>query len=166
MDQRHTYIENLQKTFSEYLKNKKLRNTAERDAIFTTVCKTKDPFTLDFIWQKLDSENFRVSRASVYNTIELLLDSKIVVRHQFTSALVQYELKCLTENHNHLICTQCGTVRKVKDEKLSSYFTDYKISKFASEYFSLYIYGLCSKCKYRIMREEVKKKKETNKLKV
>ena len=159
MDQRHTYIENLQKTFSEYLKNKKLRNTAERDAIFSMVCNTKEPFTLELIWLKLESDNFHVSRASVYNTIELLLNSKIVVRHQFTSSIVQYELKCLAENHNHVICTLCGTVRKVKDEKLSSYFSDYKIPKFTSEYYTLYIYGICSKCKYRIMREEIKKNK-------
>lgn len=159
MDATSVNADTLQKSFSDYLKNNKLRNTAERDAIFTMVCQTKDPFTLEMIWQQLEDINFHVSRASVYNTIELLLDAKIVVRHQFTSSIVQYELKYIAEQHNHLICTYCGTVRKMKNEKLNGLFTDYKIPKFTSEYYALYFYGICSKCKYRMAQETTRKTK-------
>lgn len=159
MDSTSISADTLLKSFSDYLKNNKLRNTAERDAIFTTVCLTKDPFTLEMIWQQLENTNFHVSRATVYNTIELLLDAKIVVRHQFTSSIVQYELKYIAEQHNHLICTYCGTVRKIKDEKLNNFFADYKTSKFTPEYYSLYFYGICSKCKYRIAQETAKTNK-------
>lgn len=165
MDSTSISADTLQKSFSDYLKNNKLRNTAERDAIFTMVCQTKDPFTLEMIWQQLENINFHVSRASVYNTIELLLDAKIVVRHQFTSSIVQYELKYIAEQHNHLICTYCGTVRKIKNEKLNYFFADYKIPKFTQEYYSLYFYGICSKCKYRITQKTAKTNRVTkNKL--
>ncbi|MDR2914931.1 MAG: transcriptional repressor [Tannerella sp.] len=159
MDSTYNNADTLQKSFSDYLKNKKLRNTAERDAIFTTVCQTKDPFTLEMIWQQLENTNFHVSRASVYNTMELLLDANIVVRHQFTSAIVQYELKYIAEQHNHVICTHCGTVRKIKIDKVNVLFTDYKIPKFTPEYYSLYFYGICSKCKFRKAQEKVQTKK-------
>ena len=160
-DSTHISNDTLQKSFSDYLKNKKLRNTAERDAIFSIVCQTKDPFTLEMIGQQLESINFRVSRASVYNTVELLLDAKIVVRHQFTTSNVQYELKHIAEQYSHVICTYCGTVRKIKKDKMNSVCADYKIPKFTMEYYSLFFYGICSKCKYHIAQETIKTSKKT-----
>ncbi|MDR1381888.1 MAG: transcriptional repressor [Tannerella sp.] len=139
----------IMKLFSEYLKNKKLRHTAERDAIFERVCRTKSLFTLDTIWKQLENDNFHVSRASIYNTIELLLDAKIVVRHQFTATNVQYELKCVAEQHHHVVCTSCGDISEIKNGKINRFFSNYKISRFTSEYYTLYFYGICSKCKYK-----------------
>ncbi|MDR0743632.1 MAG: transcriptional repressor [Tannerella sp.] len=144
----------LQKTFSEYLRSRKLRHTAERDAIFTKICRTKNLFTPDIIWKQLEDDNFHVSRASIYNTIELLLDAKIVVRHQFTSTIIQYGLKCIAEHHHYTICTSCGTVGIIKNDKIKHYFSGHKIAKFTSEYYTLYFYGTCSKCKYKQMRNE------------
>ena len=162
MDSSSNSANMLQKSFSDYLKNKKLRNTAERDAIFSIVCQTKDLFTLEMIGQQLES-NFRVSRASIYNTMELLLGAKIVVRHQFSNTNVQYELKHIADQYNHVICTYCGSVRKIKNDKMNSFFTDYKIPKFTTEYFSLFFYGICSKCKYRIAQEAIKDNRKTKK---
>lgn len=160
MNATYSQSEVLEKTFSDYLKDKRLRHTAERDAIFAAVCQTKDSFTPEMIRQQLEGQNFLVSRASVYNTIELLLDAKIVVRHQFTSTIVQYELKCLAEHHSHLICTYCDTVSKIKNDKFSRFFAGYKTPKFTTEYYSLYVYGICSKCKFRIARETAKTNKK------
>ncbi|MDR2147975.1 MAG: transcriptional repressor [Tannerella sp.] len=157
------YSEKLQKTFSEYLKNKNLRHTVERDAIFNKVCSTIEPFTMDMIWQQLENENFHVSRSSIYNTIELLIDSKIVVRHSFSYTNVLYELKYISDEHHHIVCTTCGVVKSVRIGKLSNILTGFKIPKFTPEYYALNIYGLCSKCKYRQIREEVKKRKQNDK---
>ena len=146
--------------FSNYLKNNNLRNTAERDAIFSAVCQTKDPFTLDMIWQQLEDSRFHVSRASIYNTMELLLAATIVVRHQFAGVMVQYELKHIADQYNYTICKHCGTIRKIKNDKMKKLFTDYKIPKFTLEHYSLQFYGICSKCKFRIAQKE----KQGNKL--
>jgi len=151
-----TDTDDLKKTFSDYLKSKNLRQTAEREAIFNVVYQTKGPFTPDAVQQQLEDAHFHVSRASVYNTIELLIDAQIVVRHQFLNSLVQYELKCLADNFSHIICTRCNRVQKVKPEKLQKYFSDYKTPKFTIERYSIMFYGICSKCKYRLQREEIK----------
>lgn len=148
--------------FSEYLKNKRLRHTAERDAIFEKICRTKGLFTLDTIGKQLEFDNFRVSRASIYNTIELLLDAKIVVRHQFTATNVQYELKCTAEDRHYTVCTSCGVIGEIKNEKISHHFSRYKIPKFTPEYYTLYFYGICSKCKYKRIKE-MKQQKTTDK---
>ena len=156
MDSTANQGDTLQVLFFNYLKNKNLRNTAERTAIFASVSQTRDPFTLDSIRQQLDDVNFHVSRASIYNTIELLLDANIVIRHQFTNSVVQYELKYIAEQHNYVICTQCGTISKIKNEKLKKLFASYKIPKFTLDHYSLQFYGICSKCKFRLAQQEKK----------
>ena len=142
--------------FSNYLKSKNLRQTTERTAIFNKICNTKDFFSPDTIYQQLEDENFHVSKASIYNTTDLLLDAKIVVRHQFTSSIIHYELKCIAEQYHYIICTTCGKVIRIKNERLNNSIMNYKTPKFTSEYYTLYIYGICSKCKYKIMREEAR----------
>jgi Fur family ferric uptake transcriptional regulator len=158
MDRPDGTIEKLHSMFSEYLKNNKLRNTAERNAIFSKICSMENLFTLDIIWQQLEDENFHVSRASVYNTMELLLNAKIVVRHQFAYTQVFYELKHLSDNHHYTVCLDCGTVQRYENKKLNDILLEYKIKKFTTEHYSLYFYGMCSKCKYKKIREEIKKK--------
>jgi Fur family ferric uptake transcriptional regulator len=164
MDSTSNHAEKMQILFSNYLKNKKLKNTAERTAICSTVCRINKPFSLDMIRQQLEDINFRVSRASIYNTMELLLDANIVVRHQFNGTTVQYELKHSDEQNIHAICTHCGTVRKVKNEKLDNQFTDFKIPKFSLEHYALQFYGTCSKCKFRLQKETKINKKLKNKV--
>ncbi|MDR0698382.1 MAG: transcriptional repressor [Tannerella sp.] len=151
----HNIEDIIAKLFSEYLKNRKLRHTAERDAIFARICQTKYLFTLDMIWRQLEDDNFHVSRASIYNTIELLLDAKIVVRHQFTSTITQYELKHIAEQHHYSICTSCGAICEIQNEKINNHFSTYKIPRFTAEYYALYFYGICSKCKYKQMRQKI-----------
>ncbi|MDR2473956.1 MAG: transcriptional repressor [Tannerella sp.] len=150
----NTEPETIEEAFSEYLKSKNLRHTIERDAIFGKIYNTDEPFTPEMLRQKLEDENFRVSKASIYNTIELLLDAKIIVRHQFTNSLVQYELKHLSEGYAYLICTHCDRVRKIREEKINNFLDKLKISKFTSEYYSLYFYGICSRCKYMPSRNK------------
>ena len=154
MDPISNQADTLQVLFSDYLKNKKLRNTAERNAIFTAVCNAKDPFTPEMIRQQLEDSNFLVSSASVYNTMELLLDANIVVPLQFAGAIVHYELKYIAEQYNYAICTHCNAVHKVKSDKLKKLFKDYKIPKFSLEHYSLQFYGICSKCKFRLSQKE------------
>jgi len=162
MDSSSNFDDALQSLFSDYLKNKGLRNTTERNAIFTAVCQTKDPFTLEMIWKHLEDSNFHVSRASVYNTMELLLGANIVVRLQFAGAMLKYELKHIAEQHHYIICTRCNTVRKIKNDKLKRLFSDYKIPKFTMEHYSLQFYGICSKCKFRLAQEEKQTKNQNS----
>jgi Fur family ferric uptake transcriptional regulator len=164
MNQTNETVEKLHDTFAEYLKNHKLRNTTERNAIFSKICNMKHLFTLDTIGQQLEEENFHVSRASVYNTMELLLDAKIVIRHQFAYTQVFYELKRLSDDHHYVVCKNCGNVQRIKNEKLNNTLLGCKIPKFTIEYYSLYFYGLCSKCKYKMVREEIKKREKDRNL--
>lgn len=90
----------------------------------------------------------------LFITRSRLVDSGLIVRHQLTAQAVQYELRMLAETHLHLICMKCGAIRELKDATLKKDVGALKISRFTPEYHALYIYGLCSKCKYRLQRKK------------
>jgi len=150
-------INKIQEVFTRYLTEKSLRKTTERLTILEHICHIKGHFDVEMLRQRLEEHNFHVSRASIYNTIELLMDAHLVVRHQFSTQLVQYELKILATTHYHIVCCYCDTIKEIKSDKCSKEIANLKISKFTYEHHSLFIYGMCSKCKFRLTHQTKKK---------
>ena len=136
--------------FAQYRTAKTLRESTVRETILEHICQIKGHFDVEMLLQRLEEANFHVSRASIYNTIELLLDADLIIRHQFTSKTVQYELKSVSATHHHAVCTNCHTVKEFKNDKCSKELANFKVIKFTPEYYALYIYGICSKCKFRL----------------
>lgn len=134
--------------FMEYLTLHKYRKTPERFAILDHIYSTKGHFDMDSLYKSMIDVNFRVSRATLYNTIELLLDCGLVVKHQFGSNASTYERAYGNDNHSHLICMSCGNVREIKNGNLFTQAQQKKIKKFTVHYYSMYIYGICSKCSH------------------
>ncbi|MCC8199716.1 MAG: transcriptional repressor [Tannerellaceae bacterium] len=136
-----------------YLTEKKLRKTPERYSILEQICTFPGHFDIYALHQKLDKENFHVSKSTVYNTVEVLVDAGILVRHQINSQSIQYELRRYAKTHLHLICTRCGTLREIKNTMFNLPIDRLKTRRFYPEHHSLYVYGLCSKCKYGKQRK-------------
>lgn len=149
------YME-LRELFTTYLTEKKLRKTEERYTILECICRFPGHFDLCTLHQKLEEVNFHVSKATLYNTLEVLVDGGMIVRHQLNTQSVQYELRVLADTHFHLICSKCGAIREVKDATIKKEMGGLKISRFTPEFHVLYIYGLCSKCKYKLQRKNTK----------
>ncbi|MDD2437032.1 MAG: transcriptional repressor [Massilibacteroides sp.] len=141
---------------TEYLTQQKLRKTDERYAILEQICLFPSHFDICMLHESLDKMNYHVSKATLYNTLEILLAADLIVKHQFTAKSIQYELKALAETHSHLICSICGTVREIRDMSLKKDIKNLKISRFTPMFHTLYIYGICSKCKYRIQKNNNK----------
>ena len=77
--------------FTEYLTANGHRKTPERYAILDTIYSIDGHFDIDMLYsQMMDQENFRVSRATLYNTIILLINARLVIKHQFGTSS-QYE---------------------------------------------------------------------------
>lgn len=142
----------MQALFTDYLTGKRLRRTEERSTIFEYICTFPGHFDIGMLHEKLESSHFHVSKATLYNTLEVLVDARLVVRHQVTSKSVQYELRIWADRHLHLICTQCGSIREVDLDALKTDLDSMKLTRFTPEFYCLYIYGLCSKCKYKLQR--------------
>lgn len=147
--------------FREYLTMHNHRNTPERYAILDHIYSTKGHFDMDSLYNSMEEQNKRVSRATLYNTIILLLDCGLVVKHQFGDNKSMYEKAYGNENHSHLICTTCGGVREIKNSDLLTTEQLKKIRKFTVNYYSMYIYGICSKCSYA-KRMKLRKMRRAN----
>lgn len=150
----------LQQEFLDYLVRMDLRKTKERTMVLSQICTLQEHFDVEALFKKMEEIKYRVSRSTIYNTIELLVNANIVVRHQFTSQIVNYELKCLSDTHHHLICTHCGSIREIKSDKIGKALDQVKVPKFDVDYYSLFLYGICSKCKYRQNRAAKKNQKK------
>ena len=138
--------ETVRQIFTEYLTANGHRKTPERYAILDTIYTIKGHFDIDMLYSYMaEKEKFRVSRATLYNTIVLLIDAGLVIKHQFGNTS-QYERSYNNETHHHVICTMCGKVSEFEDENLKQAIVDTKVKGFHVSHYSLYIYGVCNKC--------------------
>jgi Fur family ferric uptake transcriptional regulator len=136
------------------------RKTPERYAILDAVYDTNGHFTLDELSEKLSEENnFPVSRATLYNTLKLFMELRLVIRHRFQGQ-TKYEACYDNNSHSHQICTVCGKVTEIKSPQVSETIANMHLKRFRKDGYSLYIYGICSSCQAKITRYKIKKKKD------
>ena len=151
-------VEIANQIFSEYLKENRCRRTPERFAILDAIYSINGSFEIKQLMEHLEENlKFRVSRATIYNTITMLIKANLVTHHQF-GAISKYE-KCYGTAKAYTICTKCGKVTEFENTDLTETITA-NIKKFHLTHYSLYLYGLCSKCHQAMRRRRARINKD------
>lgn len=149
---------------TSYLVNTNHRRTPERYAILEAIYDVNGEFSIDELGNLLERRRFRVSRATLYNNINLFIDLRLVVRHSIHNS-TRYSAALRSEPRFLQICSECGRIKEVEAPLVMAALEETKLKRFRREYISIYAYGICSSCLGLITRRQSKlsKGKKTKK---
>lgn len=134
---------------TDYLKTTgKHRATPERYAVLEAVLQIQGHFDAEALYYRMISSGAKISKATVYNTLDLLQSCGLVSKYRFAENTSRYEKAFGKPNHHHMICLSCGDIIEFVNDKLERIQQDVCTEKqFQSQSSSLQIFGTCSKCR-------------------
>ena len=134
--------------FRDFLQTQKLKLTSERVALVREIFSTHYHFEADELLFKMKEKRVKISRATVYRTLELLVKSGMVRRVHLGEDHYHYEHVRGDSHHDHLICTTCGAVIEFHDEALEARQIEIcERRKFTPTFHNLQILGVCGSCR-------------------
>ena len=142
--------------FKDYLEKNSHRKTDERFSVLEEIYNMDEHFDVESLFVHMKQKGSRISRATIYNTIELLLDCDLVSKHQFGKNISRFERAYSFRQHDHLICQDCEHVFEFCDpriQQIQSMMGD--LLHFEVTHHSLNLFGKCKElvekgtCKHR-----------------
>jgi Fur family transcriptional regulator, ferric uptake regulator len=134
--------------FRTFMKRKNLRSTNEREVILQAIIACVEHFDVDKLYLQLRQQSHKVSKASIYRTIPLLLECQLIQESFYQDGRIVYEHIYGQGHHCHMRCLECGLVVEYFLEDLHQ--VEQKLSArygFAVHGHRLEVYGTCPQCR-------------------
>ena len=123
------------KRFEQFLDVKKMRKTPERFAILRCILAFQSHFTIEQLAQSLELQTYHVSRATLYNTLQLMIEARLVRRHVFEGL---------------------PKLKEVRDNDFIAFMNARKFTAFTADFYMLYVYGTCNTCARKLKKQKTK----------
>jgi len=134
--------------FQNFLGEKGLKLTRERIAVLKEVFSFHDHFEPETLYLRIRDSGSKASRASVYRTLNLLVESGLVEKVTRTEKSNVYEHTFGHNHHDHMICESCGSIKEFYSEKLENLQQEIcRGNSFDGKSHTLEIRGYCTACK-------------------
>lgn len=131
--------------FRDFLKKGKNRITPERFEVLEAALDHDGHFGADDLFIKMKNANSRVSRATVYNTLELLAQCELITKRNFGDNINRYESNYKKQTHDHLICIDCGKIIEFSDARFKKFPAE--ISEDLGFDFDSYSFNIFARCR-------------------
>lgn len=134
----------------DFLRQKKLRPTRERFLLLDEIMAMSGHFDADQVYATLSRKGLKASRATVYNTLDLLVSCGLISKYRFGESQSRYEKAFGRPRHDHMICLECGEIIEFLTPKLEAIQREVcRRKNFEPRNSTLQIFGVCSRCSSR-----------------
>ncbi len=133
----------MKEKYLEFLQTQKLKNTAQREALFKIVMAENSHFSVESLEKKTEGN---IGMATLYRFLRLLVDSKILNEYHFSDKTL-FERSNIENHHDHIICEKCGEISEFHSDEIENIQEAIMKSKgFISTTHRHELYGICKKC--------------------
>ena len=154
-------LASLHDRLTQYMTEKAMRKTPERYEVLRVAGLADGIFTIDELMQLMNEHAaFRVSRATLFNTMELFYKAGLIIKHSLATA-AHFELRTDNNPKAYVICRQCNTITRVSTSTARLALQNLHVRYFSIEDKLVYMHGLCRKCQAK-NRQEAKRNKKRN----
>ena len=140
--------EKILEKFKKILHKESLKVTPQRIAVLEEMLKDMGHRESEEIYFSIKEQNINVSRATVYRTLDILVQNKFVRKLNLGDGRARYENKVGGHHHDHMICNSCGLIIEFVDpqiEKLQDVIAEK--NKFILTNHIHQLFGICQDCK-------------------
>ncbi|MBA2565845.1 MAG: transcriptional repressor [Gemmatimonadetes bacterium] len=134
-------------TFREFLRSRDLPVTEQRMRVATLLFSTHKHVSVEEILERLQADRVEIGKATVYRTLDLLVDSGLVREHDFGEGFKRYEYLAGPADHEHLICESCNKLIEFTSVEIEDLKRELaRAHNFQPRFHRVEVYGLCEDC--------------------